>query len=60
MENKHELPKGTILKSPELNYKVEEILGSGGFGITYKVSTNVTHKNANTLNGMVHVGFVEK
>lgn len=39
------LPKGTILRSPELNYEVEEILGSGGFGITYKVSANVMHKN---------------
>ena len=45
MENNHELPKGTILKSPELNYEVEEILGFGGFGITYKVSANVMHKN---------------
>lgn len=39
------LIKGTILQSPELNYEVEEILGSGGFGITYKVSANVMHKN---------------
>lgn len=46
--NKHQelaLPAGTILNSPELSYRVEEILGSGGFGITYKVSANVMHKN---------------
>ena len=43
--SKDGLPKGTILKSPELNYRVEEILGSGGFGITYKVSADVMHKN---------------
>ena len=45
MENKHELPKGTILRSPELCYKVEEVLGSGGFGITYKVSADVIQGN---------------
>ncbi len=40
------LPKGTIMNSPELNCEVEEILGSGGFGITYKVSVNVIiHQN---------------
>lgn len=43
--NESALLKGSILKSPELSYKVEEILGSGGFGITYKVSANVMHKN---------------
>ena len=39
------LPKGNILKSPELSYKVEEVLGSGGFGITYKVSADVMQGN---------------
>lgn len=42
--NESALLKGTILKSPELNYEVEDILGSSGFGITYKVSANVMHK----------------
>ena len=39
------LPNGTVLENPKLNYRVEEILGSGGFGITYKVSASVMHKN---------------
>lgn len=33
------LPKGTILKGKRFQYRVETVLGSGGFGITYKVST---------------------
>lgn len=39
------LRNGIMLKSPELNYKVEEIIGSGGFGITYKVSADVMQGN---------------
>lgn len=35
------LPVGTILKSPKYDYRIEEVLGQGGFGITYKVSTTV-------------------
>ena len=35
------LPVGTILKSPKFDYRIEEVLGQGGFGITYKVSTTV-------------------
>ena len=35
------LPVGAILKSPKLTYKVESVLGTGGFGITYKVSADV-------------------
>lgn len=35
------LPIGTILKSPKFEYRIEEVLGKGGFGITYKVSTTV-------------------
>lgn len=32
------LKKGTKLKSPEREYTIEEKLGAGGFGITYRVS----------------------
>ena len=31
------LPKGTVVKSPEHSYMIQEVLGQGGFGITYKV-----------------------
>ncbi len=34
------LIKGTILQSPELSCKVEDVLEFGGFGISYKVSTD--------------------
>ena len=33
------LPLGTLLKSGARTYKVEAVLGSGGFGTTYKVSS---------------------
>jgi len=33
------LPVGTLLKSGARTYKVEAVLGSGGFGTTYKVSS---------------------
>lgn len=45
INKKYLLSKGNILKSPELSYKVEEVLGSGGFGITYKVSADVMQGN---------------
>lgn len=35
------LPVGAFLKSPTREYKVESVLGKGGFGITYKVSAVV-------------------
>lgn len=35
------LPVGSILHSPERDYIVESVLGQGGFGITYKVSSKV-------------------
>ena len=34
-ELRQALPIGTILKSPKYDYRVEEVLGKGGFGITY-------------------------
>ena len=35
------LKEGTILKSITREYKVESVLGSGGFGITYKVTAEI-------------------
>ncbi|MDE5976642.1 MAG: serine/threonine protein kinase, partial [Muribaculaceae bacterium] len=32
------MPKGTLLKDSSTIYKVEEVLGAGGYGITYKVT----------------------
>lgn len=45
--NKYEytLPIGTILTGGQHSYKVVEVLGQGGFGITYKVSTQVMMGN---------------
>ncbi len=35
------LAVGTIIRSPKYDYRIEQVLGQGGFGITYKVSTTV-------------------
>lgn len=45
--NKYEytLPIGTILTGGQHSYKVVEVLGQGGFGITYKVSAQVMMGN---------------
>lgn len=32
------LPEGTVIKSASSEYLVEQVLGAGGFGITYKVT----------------------
>ncbi len=39
------LPVGTILKSKQLSYQVVEVLGAGGFGITYKVRSTIMVNN---------------
>ena len=36
------LPIGTVLKGGHLDYRVEQVLGQGGFGLTYKVSAKIT------------------
>lgn len=39
------MPEGTILKSPEQEYKIIKILGVGSFGITYLVTSSVKYGN---------------
>lgn len=38
---KNALPKGTILNSGKTEYRIEEVLGAGGFGITYRASAMI-------------------
>lgn len=42
---KNALPKGTILNSGKIEYRIEDVLGAGGFGITYRASAiiNIGH-----------------
>ena len=42
---KYTLPIGAKLQSPKRVYTVEQVLGLGGFGITYKVSANIRVDN---------------
>ena len=44
-EYRHTLPIGAKLQSPKRVYTVEQVLGQGGFGITYKVSANIRVDN---------------
>ena len=55
MNNKlNVLPPGTELLNGKRKYRVEEVLGTGGFGITYKVSSvvMVDHVPVNTFFAM--------
>lgn len=40
-DHKYTLPAGTVLHSPVRDYTVLSVLGQGGFGITYKVSSRI-------------------
>lgn len=52
---------GTILRNGSKPYKVEAVLGSGGFGITYKVSTTIKIGNdVMTQNFAMKEHFVKK
>ena len=44
-EYRHTLPIDAKLQSPKRVYTVEQVLGQGGFGITYKVSANIRVDN---------------
>ncbi len=41
----YRLKKGTKIKGEQLVYRIEEVLGQGGFGITYKVTTTINIGN---------------
>ena len=42
---KYTLPIGAKLQSPKRTYTIEQVLGQGGFGITYKVSAQIRVDN---------------
>lgn len=42
------LPKGYILQAPNNTYRIEKVLGMGGFGITYLATTTVQFGNLKT------------
>ena len=44
-DNKYTLPIGAKLQSPKRTYTIEQVLGQGGFGITYKVSALIRVDN---------------
>lgn len=39
------LKEGTFVESPKHKYTIEQVLGTGGFGITYKVSAKIMVDN---------------
>ncbi|MBR5638386.1 MAG: SUMF1/EgtB/PvdO family nonheme iron enzyme [Muribaculaceae bacterium] len=53
---KYTLPVGYKLKGGENDYVIEEVLGKGGFGVTYKVKTTV---QLNKLSFDVHCAVKE-
>lgn len=42
---KYTLPVGFVLRGGENDYVIEQVLGKGGFGVTYKVKATVLVKN---------------
>lgn len=45
MNNTTYLKTGTLLKSPNQTYRIERVLGTGGFGITYLATGKVKYGN---------------
>ena len=45
MKYKYTLSIGAKLQSPKRTYTIEQVLGQGGFGITYKVSAKIKVEN---------------
>ncbi len=45
---KYSLAVGTVLKNGKYDYKITDVLGSGSFGITYKVSAFISLDNIST------------
>ena len=41
MEHNESLPVGTILDSGVRQYKIQSVLGKGGFGITYLATSTI-------------------
>ncbi len=46
MEFSMALQPGTVVKSPQRTYRIEKVLGQGGFGITYLAMTQATVSHA--------------
>lgn len=49
---KYALPKGFVLHGATREYVIEEVLGRGGFGITYKVKSPII------INGIRHEPYI--
>lgn len=55
------LPIGTIIRSSTQSYRIEKVLGAGGFGITYQASTMVKFGNfASRINVAIKEHFLGK
>ena len=49
IETSMALPIGTILRGGQYQYCIEEVLGQGNYGITYKASAMIAHGNISQL-----------
>jgi len=61
MENNNQLPIGTVLDSGMRKYRIEAVLGQGGFGITYKATGRVRVGNIEaTISFAIKEHFVKQ